>query len=876
MTESNMMEKEITAKAYPEYSRKQTVFEMDPSGIQNNRAALSAEQQAAREAVEQYDEEVRRRFPKLETFLTIKPTDRVKRLRETYFGIKTPKMAIERERILVRVMQETEGEPMVTRRAKAFAAIVRERPIEIYPDELLVGWLTGSPSSVDRICEGSLGPGGAVAGITTATGTDRDPTVEISEEDRKIIEEEIVPYWRGSGNWERTRSFRYNELLPQQVKDAFFGGDDEDYLHDLLGRPGFVQVYFHVGHSTAQYWKVMEKGFLGIKQEAEERLAKVDYHEPEEVKKIPFLKGVIMAMEAAAGIGQRFATRARQLVEAEEDIQRKAELLKIAEICEQVPAKPARTFHEALQALWFTHLLHWWETPLVAAVSPGRIDQYLYPYYEADIREGRMTREEAQELIDSLFLRMNRDEATYGQAPPSHHIEVGGYKPDGTDATNELSYMILEGIMHVRLREPNIAVQIHGKTPDDLQIKAAQLSSLGTGHPMFLNSEEIVANMLGRGNLGGPAVPLEHARMSSGVGCHEPCVPGLDSGYPMVNLLNVGSTLEYVFTNGWHRYWKKKMGLETGDPRQFQSFEEVREAYLKQLAWQMKNINIGSNLAEQILADMFPTVYQSAIMGDCIEKGICKEEGGARYNFGVGVDIIGAVDIGNSLAAIKKLVFEEKRITMAELCDALEQDFEGYEALRRRLLQTPKFGNDDDTVDEQVSWVMHTFCEEVKQYQNTRGGHMLPLNLPLVGYHLMGDITGALPSGRRAGEVFSTGIEPTLGSDLNGPTAVLQSVGKVDATEVSFCQSLNMRIAPQVFEQEGGYSRMLGILRTFVDQGIHHIQFNTVSSDTLRAAQQEPEKYADLVVRFAGYSSYFVQLTKQVQDSIIARTEQGL
>ncbi|KKM06630.1 hypothetical protein LCGC14_1742040, partial [marine sediment metagenome] len=497
------------------------------------------------------------------------------------------------------------------------------------------------------------------------------------------------------------------------------------------------------------------------------------------------------------------------------------------------------------------------------------------------------TKGKAQELIDCFLLRPSwflysvnslSGYLLVDTAGIAQHIDVGGLRANGTDATNELSYMILEGMMHTRLVEPDVGVLVHSRTPDDLLIKACQLCALGTGHPIFLNNDTIVVNLLGRGNLGGgPRITLEIARKASAIGCNEPSLAGMDSGYTTsVHFQNFPGVLEAVLTNGRKGFPGGLIGPQTGDPRKFKSFDELLEAYRKQLAWAFERETIGSNIGERLMAEFDPTVFQSALIEDCIEKGICREEGGARYNFGPFVGGNGAPDAGDSLTAIKKLIFDEKRITMDQLCKALEKNFEGYDDLRQMLLKVPKFGNDDDYADEQTVWVMHTFCQEAIKLKNTRGGHKIPVLIPLSSYVRAGEAVGALPSGRLAREPLSDSIAPTQGSDVSGLTSVLKSVGKIDHAEVFAGISFNMRLDPLIFEDEYGFKRMADLIRTFTDQKIHHIQFNIVSSDDLKAAQKEPEKYKDLMVRVAGYVARFVELPKKIQDTIVARTVYGL
>ena len=811
----------------------------------------------------------------LDKVLSMKATPRVERLRERLLSLKLT-ASIDRARIETRVMKETEGETMVTRRAKVFAAVVREMPINIYPDELIAGCL-----SVRQWCDNVSPADGPALEVGMATlspigrgrgsgsGHEQYDPADFSDEEKRELEEELIPYWKGEGHYEKTSGGCSYQRFPPELKNLYFA-DPAAYPPTSSNITTYSARSGHYGHNIVGYEKVLKKGFLGIKAEVEERLARIDSTEPEEVRKVPFLKGVIMAMEAAAEMGKRYAARARELAEKEDDAVRKAELLKIAEVCDWVPAKPARTLYEAIQSYFFTWVLLPLEQPLGVGHSTGRVDQQLYPYYESDIREGRITKEEAQELLDCYIIKLNQAEFHGG------HASVGGVKANGNDATNELTYMFIEAIMHVRLKSPYFDVQIHSKTPDALLIKASQLCSLGTGHPQFVNCEVMASQALTRGTLGGPPITLEHARSAAPIGCCEPVIPGLDSGYSyMGGMCNLAAAMEFVMTNGWSRIYHRKMGLETGDPRQFKSFEEVEEAYRKQVAWFLSNRAIVNNIGERTVAELAPTVYESALIEDCIENGICREEGGARYNQ-AGIQSLGSSDAADSLTAIKKLVFEDKKITMDQLCDALDKNFEGYDELRQMLLKAPKFGNDEDYADEQKIFASHVFTSSTVKQKNTRGGYTTPYAGDMAAYVPFGEAVGALPSGRLAGKPLGDAFSPCAGCDLKGPTAVLKSMGKVDHVEYFGGTILNMRMDPALFKKEDGVKRLADFIRAFVDQKIFHIQINVVSSDTLRAAQREPEKYRDLLVKVAGYSAYFVQLSKSLQDGIIARTEHRL
>ena len=816
-----------------------------------------------------------------EKVFTMEPTARVERLREALLRGKTG-ISIDRARIETRIMRETEGEQIITRRAKVFDAIAQEVPIHILPDELIVGCFSGKPlcwnvspangPGLERVLFDSLSQKDSPrlarqARNARLVGVFRerlsDPTT-LTDEEQRELRDEIIPYWKGDGGYERTLAVRsYQEIIKQLPPEQA----------DLMRASGSgVSRATHIGHNCVSYGKVLEKGFLGIKKEAEERLSRVNATDPDDAAKVPFLEGVVMTMEAAAGVGKRYAARARELAAEEGDARRKAELLRIAEVCDQVPANPARTFREAVQSYFFTWILLFWEQPEVASVSPGGADQFLYPYYERDIREGRITKGEAQELIDCYIIKLNQ----IPNESLSTHLSVGGLRANGNDATNELSYLFIEAMMHTRLMAPIFSVQVHSKVSDDLLIRACQLCSLGTGHPQFINHDVLVCQTFARGSLGGPPITLEDARSAVPVGCVELIIPGKDAGWTGgAGLINFAACMEYVMTNGTRRSDGRKLGAETGDPRQFASFEEVKEAYRKQVAWELRNGKVAVDVNERLFAEMAPTVFESALIDDCIEKGLCRELGGAHHNSSNQILPIGSSDAADSLTAIRKLVFEEKRITMSQLCDALDAGFQGHEDIRQMLLKTPKYGNDDDYADEQAWLVSHIVAAEgAKIGKNIRGG-----NGGIIGgsawwlFATIGAILGALPSGRLAGEPLNDAHSPCSGADVKGPTAVLKSMGKIDNVELMGGVVLNMRLDPTIFRKEDGVKRLADLLRAFIDQKIFHVQFNVVSSDTLKAAQEEPEKYRDLLVKVAGYGAFFVQLTEPNQDAIIARTE---
>ena len=547
----------------------------------------------------------------------------------------------------------------------------------------------------------------------------------------------------------------------------------------------------HYGHNSANYEKVLRKGLLGIAREAEEKLALLPSDSKKEKQ---FLESARLALTAAMEAGGRFALQAKKLAASEADEKRKAELLKIAQICERVPAQPARTLHEALQSIFLTQVLLYWESPRSMSQTPGRIDQYLYKYYRNDMDSGTLTAEDAQELLDCYFIKLSH--VSYGS-----HISVGGYRPDGRDGANELSYLLIESMKHVRLVEPFFSILVHNRTPESLLLRAAELSSLGSGHPVYLNADTLTTMMLARAAQGGPCISLPLARQATPVGCYEPVIPGQDSGYMFSGFFNMAAVMELALTNGYSRYYKKQIGPETGDPASFATFEAFRDAYRKQLAFMAKNFSDASNLFEGVFADVLPTPFESSVIDGCIAKGKSREEGGAVFNFKQFVGA-GATDAGDSLAAIRKLVYEDKTVSMTQLLQALENNFEGYEALKKALHDAPKFGNDDDFADEQAAWVSHIFAQEVAKQPNTRGGFSIPLGAPLQYYLFGGWVVGALPSGRSAWQPLSDAWSPSAGCDTKGPTAVLASMGKIDNAELTGGVTLNLRFDPGFFQVE--------------------------------------------------------------------------
>jgi len=790
--------------------------------------------------------------------------ERILRLRQRHLD--TPCTAsIDRLRIETRIMKQTEGEPMALSRAKVFAAVCSEMPIDIWPDELIVGHAGPRPLCRDVIPDDCavLLKGQRLASLMVDTIeyglADFDPACQ------KELIEDIAPYWRGGGRWEKTQTGANLQALPDYLKDLLFlDAGDFPPKQSMIYTPFFISGG-HYGHNAAAYPEILEKGLQGIRRDVADKLAALS---PDDAAAKSFLEAAFLALTATENAGRRFAGRARKLAAQEQNRQRKDELEKIAAICERVPAHPARTFHEALQSIFLAQVFINWETPNIFSQTAGRIDQYLLPYLEADLTRGALTPEDAQELLDCYLIKLNH-------VNRGNHLAVGGYTACGRDATNMLSCMILESMKHIRLAHPFISVLISPRTPQKLLVRAAELSALGTGHPVYLNADVLTTQMLARGSAGGAPVTLALARTATPVGCYEPVLMGLDSGYFYGGYFNLAAVCELALTNGASRRYKKRIGPETGDPRAFADFEEFRSAYKAQLSFMMKHFSAATDIFERVTADLLPTPFESSLIKDCIARGKSREDGGARFNFRTVIGA-GSSDAGDSLAAVRKLVFEEKKISMDDLCRALDADFAGYDDQRRLLCAAPKFGNDSDEADEQAAWVSHLFAEEVARQKDTRGGHAVPMGAPLQYYMFGGWAVGALPSGRKAWQPLADAWSPSAGCDVRGPTAILASMAKIDAAELTAGVTLNLRFDPEIFRSRDGMTRFAAFLRAFADQGIFQVQLNIIDTETLRRAQKEPEKYRDLVVKVAGYSAYFTQLIKPLQDGLIARTQHKL
>jgi len=781
------------------------------------------------------------------------PSPRVERIRERFLAV-TPEICVERAKLITESYQETEAEPMVVRRAKALEKILSEMTIFIQEDELIVGNQATKPRSSPIFPEFSC----KWLEDELDRLEKRSGDVFLISEEKKETLRELFSYWDGKTSNELATSLMTPEALEAQAGGVFTVGN----------------YYFNgVGHISVDYAKVLAKGLNGIIAEAEEEMAKLDVSDPEAMKKMQFLRAAIIADKAVINFAERFAQEAKRLAAKEEDPQRKAELEEIARVCHKVPAQPAETFWEALQSFWFIQLTIQLESN-GHSISPMRFDQYMYPYFKAS--EDSISLHDMQELLDMLWVKFTeinkvRDENStkaFGGYPMFQNLIVGGLTRDGKDATNELSFMCLQATANVRLYQPSISIRIHDRTPDSLYLKSAEVSRVGLGMPAYYSDRICIPALLSRG------LTREDARDYGIIGCVEPQVGGKTEGWHDAAFFSMAKVLELALNDGYCRQCQKQLGLKTGDLTSFNSFDEVMDAYRKQMEYFVKLLIISDNAVDIAHGERVPLPFLSSMVADCIPKGKSLQEGGAHYNF-TGPQGVGAGNVADSLAAIKKLVFEENAISLAELKEVLATDFESAEDVRQMLInRAPKYGNDNDYADDLAREGALIYCREVEKYKNPRGGQFQPGLYPVSANVPLGTMVGAMPEGRKAGTPLADGVSPVSGRDNLGPTAAVKSVAKLDHQIASNGTLLNQKFHPNALKDEQGLRNLNAVTETLFTGGGFHVQYNVVSRKTLLDAQEHPEKHQGLVVRVAGYSAFFTALDPALQNDIIARTEQ--
>lgn len=819
---------------------------------------------------------------------------------------KMPEIESARGVLVTESYMETEDLPIIRRRSAAFRHILENIPIIIRDNELIVGSATIAPHGCQVFPEYSYE--WLEAELDTVATRAADPFY-ISEQAKADLRR-VYPYWKGKTCSDLAKSDMDVKAYEAFTKHAMF-------------TPGNY-FYNGIGHVNVDYAKVLNMGYRGILKEVEKALEELPVYCPDYVQKHNFLTAVKESIEAVILYARRYSALAKELAEKEKDPVRRAELEQIAKNCARVPEYPAESFYEACQTFWFIQLLLQVESS-GHSISPGRFDQYMYPFYKKDLDAGKITIEQAQELLDCIWVKLNdinkvRDAASadgfagYGMF---QNLIAGGQNVYGLDATNDLSYMCLEAAMHVPLPQPSLSVRVWNGTPQDFMIKAAALTRSGTGLPAYYNDEIIIPSMMSRG------ISLEDARDYCIIGCVEPQKGGKTDGWHDAAFFNMCRPMELVFSNGVDK--GEQIGPKTGDVTQMKTFEEFFDAYQAQQSYFIKLLVNANNAIDAAHGVRCPLPFQSCMVQDCIGRGKSLQEGGAIYNF-TGPQGFGIANNTDGLLAIKQLVFDEKKVTMAEYKEALEANFgyglsgdaaekvtgeiayglaekgvpvdekvvraiyeevnslasmnkakkERYREIKRLIDDTcPKYGNDIYEVDMFARKVASTYTKEMEKYKNVRGGMFQAGLYPVSANVPLGAQTGATPDGRLAYTPIADGIGPVSGRDVKGPTATANSVAKLEQIVASNGTLLNQKFHPSALAGMDGLYKFAALIRSYFDQKGMHMQFNVVTRQTLIDAQNHPEKYKTLVVRVAGYSALFTTLSRSLQDDIINRTEQG-
>lgn len=782
-------------------------------------------------------------------------TNRIENIRQNYINSK-PAISYERARIWTESHKKTEGQSIPIRRATAFKDTCEHLEVRIFEGELIVGAI------------GEFRKCGILTPEFSWTWVDRemdnfdkrvqDPYV-MTDEQREYVRKNIFPYWKGKS----LEEFFLAQLPKDTAKVAVDTGivDNDSKWRQAVGEitPDYQDVLF-------------KKGFGGIIKEAKEHISKLNDITAENMKKKEFYESVILTSEGIITYANRYSEKAKELAVEEKDSTRKEELLKIAEICSRIPENPPTTFYEAIQFVWFTQvggIIS--ENPL--ALNVGRFDQFMYPYYRADIDNGTTTKEQVQELIEALWLKLsewvwtisaNTAEffAGYNQF---QNLTIGGKTRDGKDATNDLSYMSLQATEKIKTHQPGLSVRIHQDCPRDFLDAVTHLVSKGTGFPA-IHSDQVGYQML----INAGYEP-EDARDWNNCGCVVPHFRKTGEWTSAVNI-NFTAALEYALNKGYSRITREQIGLDEKDPKLFKSYEEVENAFYKQFNNLIEHSVISTIVAQKLHKELVPRPFLSSCIENCLIDGVDLVDAGAKYNLGPVLTGIGLAVTSNSLAVIKKLVFEDKLVDIGTLIDALNANWEGYDELREMALKVPKYGNDNDYVDDIAINMANYYYKEGHKYKDINGNNFNTAFMGISNYLPTGKVVGATPCGRKAKEPLSEGVSPFAGSDTSTPLAAMRSAAKLNQDIHSGGTLLNLRLNEDLVNTKRGQSNLGNMIQTFFALGAFHVQFNTISTETLRKAQEHPENYKDLLVRVAGYSTQFVNLSRSMQDAIIART----
>ena len=780
---------------------------------------------------------------------------RVQRLREQSVNTK-PYISTERAELITTFYENRDADEasIPVARALALKYLFEHRAIWIGDGELIVGERGPSPratSTYPELCCHTIHD------LEAMNFRERTPFL-VNEEVKEIYQKRIIPFWNGRSMRERVFA-----AMSEEWTLAFQSGVFTEFMEQRAP-----------GHAILDD-KIYHKGLLDFKNEIEQTLSEIDYsNDSEAIEKEQELKAMSMAADAVIILAERHAEKARELALTEGNPQRKQELEQIAEICSHVPANAPRNFWEALQSYWFIHLGIITELNVWDSFNPGRLDQNLYSFYERDKGSGKLTPESARELLQCFWVKFNNQpappkvditEEQSGTYQDFALINTGGLTQDGSDGVNELSYLILDVCREMKLIMPSVCTQLSSKNPDVFLKKAVEVVNEGFGQPSMFNTDVIIKEFLRAGK------SMEDALAGGPSGCVTISAFGKESCI-LTGYCNWPKILEITLNNGIDPQVGKQIGPKTGNPRKFKSFSELFSAYKKQLRYFIDIKINGNNIIERLYSEHMPAPFMSILFDDCIKKAKDYHNGGPRYN-STYIQGVGMGTVTDSLTAIKYNVYDKKNITMSELLSGLNRNFEGHEIMQSILLhKTPKYGNDEDYADTIAEEVFETYFEAIDGRPNTKGGEYRVNLLPTTVHIYFGQVTGATPDGRNAGAPLSDGISPSHGSDKNGPTAVIKSVARIDHSRTGGTL-LNQKIMPHLLSNEEGREKLANLVRSYFKLGGHHIQFNVVSAETLRDAQLNPRSHSDLIVRVAGYSDYFVNIGKDLQDEIIARTE---
>ena len=794
---------------------------------------------------------------------------RVQRLRERFLTYK-PNVDAERAVIYDRVFMksnELRDEPMIVARAKAFYTFLNERTIYIEDDQLFAGSFGRKPRAFPVYPE-SVGDD-LVPEYRKLPNREIDP-FEYDDETRALLEE-LLPRWHDASL--RQKVF---PSMSDEEKNLFLMDPKNNIVKGTNIFTLDVPLYGPAGHITPDWQAIMEEGFLGIKARAEKRLEKAKADGDQ--RGIDFLRAAIICCDAIVNFAARYAKLAEEKAAVEKDPVRKKELTKMAETCRHVPGNKPRTFHEALQAVWFGFIGIQMEA-FQRCFSAGRMDQYAWPFLKADLDAGRTTIEEAQEALDCLWMKfpetnyINSEYYSYIASgfPSQQQIIVGGQTPEGVESSNPLSYMCIDASIHTLLHQPSISVRFCDETPDSLIKKACELARMGTGHPSFFNDRRCVPALQSKG------IKLEDARDYSSVGCASIQPTRKDKGAHNAGYINIAAAMEFALRDGFWKFGNRQMGVHTGDVRTFTSFDQVLEAFHKQMEYIIGIYSRAAVRVEKAHQDQVPTPYISCFVQDCIGNARDRSDGGALINSGMTPRGIGLADVADSLAAIKKLVFDDKVLTMSQLMDAIDADFEGHEYVRQILVNKgPKYGNDDPIADEMAVKAVDIYSMETDKHRSLFGGRFHPGFSSVSSNVPYGTVIAALPNGRKQYKPLADGCSPSHAVDVCGPTAVALSCGKLNHEGMSGGSILNLKFNPSTVEGEYGLESFAQYVRGALKAGVWHMQFNVVDAETLREAQKLPEEHQDLIVRVAGYSAFFIGLSDQLQEDVIGRTEHAM